>query len=292
MAFNRSFNLQDVVSDLYPGVRRQVLFSLVGSLNATIIGAADSIALHLEREGYDLKELSTEEIDLLTRGPETGPEHADGLIHEQRLLVALAEVWRTELRDLSENVLAEVPPEAERVGSLYGTLAMMTGKQRARRVAAGAVEALRELDIQLTPEQVAAAQANLQSLDQARADARAARRGAIEFIVEHVFYDGCAGGHDGEYFDSLPVERREALVGKFFQALNNALNTAQQNVLFGRFGSEQLGLGDITLIRDLNTRLMSEAYPPTPVKVDKPKMRRVKKEELADELKTSSTETQ
>lgn len=288
MALNRNFNVQDEVLNLYPALRRTVLFSLVGSLNATLIQAADQFVVRAESDGTEIKEMSVADAERLYNGPETAPEEPGSQLHEMRLLCALAGTLREDLRFISPND-SENDPEIERVGSLYGTLGMMTGKQRARSVAAGAIEALKQLNIELTPEAIETARKNMQSVDQARADARARRRGGIEWTLENVFQRTHVG-NDGDYWIQLPLERKELLIGKFFNALNGALTQAQQNVLFGRFGDNVLGLADIPMIRDTIQGLMVVAYPPSVGPAPKRKARRVVKEDLAKEVNIASND--
>lgn len=301
MPFNRGFNVQDQVNDLYPSVRRTVLFSLVGAINATLIQAADTLVQRIElvqeahgsfdtsieNIGGNLCQMSVADVEKFMRdnGPDTGPTDHNPL-QELRALYALGDVLRGELRHLSPND-TDGDDEAERPGSLYGTIAFMTGKQRQRPIQEGAVEVLKALDIELTAAQVLAAQRNMQTMDQARADARAKRRGGIEWLIENVFSNRDATISDGDYFAALPIPRRELLTTKFFGALKGALNQAVQNTLFGRTGDMMLGAADIPMIRDTIVTLTKDAYPPSEPKEVKT-VRRVTKAKAASAAATAT----
>ena len=258
--FNKSFNLTTAIADMFPTVRRAVLFSLVGSVNAQIVGAADKLAVRLEDEGYDLRDLEPKDFVVLMKGVDDIDQ-----LDEIRKLTALAHEWRDMLRHVS-NTDPEVL-ESEQPGSIHSTISMMTGAQRMRPAAVGARAALKAIGVEVTAQDVEAARVRQFANDQARADQRAKRRGAIEYIVEHVF--DYLDTSDTEWYTQINAEHKERLCTKLFAALNTAVTTATQNVLIGVRSDNALGLNDITLIRDTATRLMAEAFPPT--KARKPK---------------------
>jgi hypothetical protein len=61
-------NAQQVIDQLPAQAKRSVLFTLVGSINASLVGAAASMASKLERDGYDFKELEPRDITTLFKG--------------------------------------------------------------------------------------------------------------------------------------------------------------------------------------------------------------------------------
>jgi len=271
--FNKSFNLHTAVMNLRPVVRKQVLFALVGTLNAALVAAADKLAVRLEQDGYDFKELTDCDFELLMQGP----DGTDGL-HEVRVQCAVANEWREKLRH-AELRYDPTVAEVEQAGSILATLNMMTGAQRARPSKPGAREALKAIGIEVTAEDIEAARRKAMDADQARADARANRKAAIITAIHTVF--DTLDHEDTEWYSQLSVENKERLCTKFFSALNGAMTKATQNVLLGMTG-DVLGIGDIIDIRDTSARLMLEAYPITPPKADEPKVRRVRKPKATD----------
>lgn len=271
--FNKSFNLHTAIVDLYPTLRRSVLFTMVGTLNAALVAAADKFAVRLEQDGYDFKELTDRDFELLAQGT----DEVDGL-HELRIQHALACEWRDMLRhaDLRDDPEA---PEFERAGSILATLNMMTGAQRARPSKPGAREALKAIGIEVNAQDIENARRKALDADQARANARANRKAAILAVIEVAFDK--LDHNDTEYYSQLSTENKERLCTKFFSALNSAMTKATENVLLGMTG-DVLGLGDIVLARDTSARLMLEAFPITPIKADKPKVRRVRKPKATD----------
>lgn len=250
--FNKSFNLTAAIADMFPTVRRAVLFSMVGTLNAQLVGAADKLAVRLEDEGYDLRDFEPKDFTQLMVGVDDINQ-----LDEMRKLCALANEWRDMLRAVSNTDPDTL--EAEQPGSIHATINMMTGAQRMRPAAQGAREQLKAIGVEVTQADIDAARVKLFHNDQARADQRAKRRGAIEYIVEHVF--DYLDTEDTEWYTQISVENKERLCTKLFAALNNAVTTATQNVLVGVRSDNALGLNDIMLIRDTSTRLMAEAFP-------------------------------
>jgi len=256
--FNVKFNLHTAIADLYPNVRKSILFTMVGSLNATIVSAADKLAERLEQDGYDFRELTKSDYRALC----LGADDVDGLAGI-RADVKVANEWRELLRNLDTRDDPE-DDEVNRAGSWYATLNLMSGAQGTRPAKAGARAVLKELGIIVSEADVANARREQQMKDQSRANARAKRKSASIAIYETVFNVG--DNSDTEYFSELPVERREQLTSRFFSAMGACMTKATQNVIMGAQG-DVLGLGDIALIRDTSARLMLEAFPITPIKV-------------------------
>lgn len=266
--FNKSFNLHTAIADLYPTLRKSVLFTMVGTLNAALVAAADKFAVRLEQDGYDFKELTDRDFELLAQGT----DEVDGL-HEIRVQCAVANEWRDMLRHCDARDDRDAP-EVERAGSILATLNMMTGAQRARPSKPGAREALKAIGIEVSAQDIENARRKSMEADQARANARANRKAAIMSIYAVAF--DTLDREDTEYYTQLSVENKERLCTKFFGALNSAMAKATENVLMGMTG-DVLGLGDIVLARDTSARLMLEAFPVTPITEAKKVVRRVRK---------------
>lgn len=270
MSFNLKFNLHTAVMDLHTNLRKSILFSLVGTLNTTLIDSADRLAQRLEEDGYDFRELEYADYKMLL----TGPDETDGLA-DIRSVYNVAKEWREALRWITP-----ADPETKEVdlaGSWYASLNWKTGVQGVRAEDTKGIEGLAAIGIATSAADLKADQQTQRVRDQNRADARARRKAATISIYETVF---ATNGHDTEYFSELSAQRRELLTARFFSALDNATAKATHNVRFGLVYGDALGLGDIVLIRDLKARLMLEAFPITPITTTqaKPKVQRVKKD--------------
>lgn len=249
MSFNHSLNLNEIVKSLYPNIRRQVLLSLVGSANATIVNAADSTVRRLMEAGHEFKELSVADVEQLLSAPDF--QTADDALREVRKLYKV----RTEWADL----LAQDTGD-DTIGSMDGTLELLTGKQKARPISPQAVELLKTVGIEVSEDDVKAAAAERQANDQFWADQRAERRGAIEWFIDRMIASVDDEG-DTEHYSQLNIEHKERLMQKFVTALNKGITTATRNVLTGRAGAQDLGLADIPVLRDLAARTMAAAWP-------------------------------
>lgn len=275
--FNRSFDLPDFISNL-PSLelRGHVLRAVVGSINASLIGAATNAVRSLIDDGYDVNELSAQDVANLLRGPETGAQHPGEFIAENKALYAFGSVLREKLVKIDGR---------DDAGSIFNTLGFMTGQQRARNVNPAALDALKAVGISFSEDEIKAARDAQRLSDQARADQRASIVGPIEWFIDNVF--ACAP--DDEAMDpqwtayaALSDERMEAMCGKTLAALNTAVQRAKQNTLFGGKG---LGVSDIIFatkaIAEMADGIVAvrEVPKPTVVMADAPsaKAKRVRK---------------
>lgn len=269
--FNKSFNLTDFVANLTMTVRKSVLMTLVGSINAQIVSASDRVAQLLEADGYDLRTLEVREVEtLLVSADDRGFDTFD----TAKQLALVGNEWRTMLKATTIN-----PDERETLGEISGTLEMMTGTQRLRAADTKARELLKAAGVELSDADILAIRQGQRDLDQLRADARAKRAGLVEWIIDNML---SPQSEDSEHYTQLPEDVKENLVNKAAASLNKAINTAAKNVLMGSQRPDALGLGDIPILREAHSQLMLGAYPidkpATLVKADKPgpKARRVK----------------
>jgi hypothetical protein len=111
-----SFNLIEFVDALPGNVKQQVLFSLVGSVNASLIGTAQSIIRRLTADGHDMQDVGPYEVEQLLLGPDlqNGTEYA-------RNVNAIGQRWRDQLVSLTDK---------EDAGSLAGTIDFMVSSPR------------------------------------------------------------------------------------------------------------------------------------------------------------------
>lgn len=248
MAFNKSFNLTTAISDLTLGVRKSVLFSIVGSLNAKVFNAADKVATQLIHDGYDSRELTARDIELLTQSV----DDQDGLA-TAKLLAAVAREYRDMLVECAGN---------DESGSMSGTIKMLTGAQKMRTVDSQGLKELEAIGEGASPEEAKMMASAQLAKDQAKADLKAKRLGFVEFLLEHVF-DPEHDNEDTEWYSQLDTANKEQLVAKFLNALTAAKNQARKNVLFSMTWGDSLNATDIVIINNVIKTTLEQAYPAT-----------------------------
>lgn len=254
--FNRSFNLTAFVKDIPSlALRKAAWLSLVGSVNASLFGAADAIVQKLQAAGYtDFKDLTNREIVALCSGPETGASK-DVIAAAKKLYDVHAE-WRDEL--LHTSIVSSGRKADDSLGSIASTITMMTGPQKERDVNKEAVPLLASLGITVTNDMIAAAKKQRLMDDNHFAAMRRARAGMIEYVIDNLFassdkkYDD---GHD-ESYSQLDVEVKEYLANKLMVSMNKAMTTAVNNTLFGRTGDNVLGVGDYLIAQRIVPQLV------------------------------------
>lgn len=265
--FNKSFNLTRIVKDIPSlAIRKQAWLSLVGSVNASLFAAADSIVVKLQAAGYDVAQLDRREFIALCSGPETGA--GKDVIAENRKLYKLADEWRVELQ---HSTMVTTGRKDDSLGTMSSTITMMTGPQRMRDINQDAVPMLASLGINVTQAQIDAAKKERHATDNQFAEIRRRRAGAVEYVIDNLFASHNED-EDDENFTTLSGDVKEYLVNKFFAAMNKAQTVSVNNTLFGRTGDNVLGVGDYKIIEGMLPQLMSEAYPK-----DLPKVKRVRK---------------
>ena len=278
--FNKRFNLPKELLEIPFGIRKQVLFSLAGSVNASVISLADNVIRQLINEGYNVSSMNSDadnvpeidQIKLLIDDPDT----SGARLRECQLLNQFGIDLRDKLASMTDTAHL---PNAEQAGGLVSTLKMMTGQQSKRPINSAAERIFASVGVTITKEEIEAARTMQQGKDQLTADARSARVGAIEFIIDRVFpYDfdaddaypkdehmEQAGELAGDHvWARLPEERRELLTAKLIQALNNAQSKAKQNVILGvqtAPGRDLLGAGDYVIMSSIIADLQAKAYP-------------------------------
>lgn len=256
--FNKSFNLTAFVKDI-PSIalRKSAWLSLVGSVNASLFGAADAIAQKLVAEGIkpdEFKELSPREIKALTSGPETGA--SKDVLQAARKLYDVHAEWRDEL--LHTTMVSSGRKADDTLGSIGSTITMMTGPQKERDINAQAIPMLASLGIVVTPDQIAGAKKQRLMDDNHFATMRRQRAGMIEYIIDNMFASSDKKYNDGhdESYSQLDVKVKEYLANKLVTSLNKAMTNAVNNTLFGRTGDNVVGAGDYIIAQNLIPKLM------------------------------------
>lgn len=264
MAFNQSINLTAHVRELPLTLRRQVLFSLVGSANAKVVNHALSLAGQLAE--YDYRELDSRDVELLTKTIDE-----ENTLVETTIISNLAREWRDMLVSCTGD---------ETSGSITATMTMMTGKQKIRQASSEGLKRLAAIGKDVSPEKRKELLLERLARDQQRADERAKFTGFAEFIIDAIFP---ATGHekdgytdDDEFFVRLTPISKEQFVEKYVKSLQGAITKAIDNEITGWTGDGILSSADIVIAEDAIRTVMAEAYPkPTVMAVKaQPKLQR------------------
>ena len=251
--FNKSFDLTAFVANQPLSIRKQMLLSLVGSVNAAIVGAADKVALSLVADGYtfdELREMTEREINEYLQ---TVDFQGNLTANHVTKLVAVAHDWRA--------MLASTQTMREgNLGDIGSTIDMMVGVQRMRAIDDNAVKLLATVGVAVSEADIEATRKARRDADQMRANERAKRRGFIEWAIEHCFTIIDDRSDETDAYGDLPTDIKENLCNKAASALNKGVTTATQNVLTGNRNPDALGLGDIPLLRDTHAQMLSAMY--------------------------------
>ncbi len=245
---------QQVIDNLPDIAKRNVLYSLVGSLNASIIGTASSVATRLgrqlqsenphgTREDNNFVELDARDVvDMLNEMD----DRSDLLLNTRRT-VRVAQALRDQLVALS-NIQGD--------GSIDSTMEfMLDGKAKPFDQALLKI-ILKEAEMDIDPKL-------MESMNQLDAAQRAAnlstQRGSIEWLIEHVFTSNgddelittTHGGYmqhksdNSDHIESLSSEMVRRMYEKIISAIDRARTVAVMGVLKR---DRRFTLGDVSLL--------------------------------------------
>lgn len=162
-------NTQQIIDSLPEQAKRDVLFALVGSLNASIIGTASSVASRLERGDTPVHELEVRDVETMLSD--------DDVLPRTRRMMRVASNLRDQLLAVSNDDAA---------GALYGTLDFMTSPNRsARKLDTDLFNAVME-SAGLKGMDINHFQALSNLNDAQRAERLASQRGVIEWLLDNV----------------------------------------------------------------------------------------------------------
>ena len=216
----------EYVNNLPGNIRRQVLFSLVGSLNASLIGTAQTMIRRIEKDQETtILDLSPSELEHLM----TGPDWVEGTSYA-RNVNAIAQMWRDDLVALSDQ------PHA---GALSETIEFMirSPRQLDDALLKATLEAAGIADV---PTTMLKARYNQQQAQ--RADQLSQQRGHIEWIIDQALnpehsrvsanmYDLVEGEYTEPNFFALSEDQQQAMTDKLASALERTRDTAILGVL-------------------------------------------------------------
>jgi len=278
--FNRSFNLSDFIGNIPSlAIKKQLLLSLVGSVNASIYATADAIVAKLETEGYDaLKELSNREIIALCSGPETGA--SVDVIAAAKKMYKLHLEWRAMLQHTTvvatgkkPKVLGEKgsPDEGKDIslGSMWETIKMMSGPQRVREIDTKAIALVQAVGIEVSTQMLDNVKAKKLARDNHFAVVRKNRRDDVQVIIDRLIAHA-VDEDDDEAYSQLDAEVKEYLANKCMVALNKATSIAVENTLLGNTRADSLGMGDYIILQKLIPQFIEAMSVAHKVKAAKP----------------------
>ena len=222
--------MKNIIANLPDQAKRSVLFSLVGSLNASIVGQASSVASRLARDDQDFRDLEPRDVVHMMNDID---DSQSALLTARRTL---------RVRHALHAQLVEVSNKEED-GALSSTIDFMTNPPKGRKIDTEMLKAALEAAglAAVDPKHFEALQ---KMNDVQRAERLAAQRGAIEWIIEHVFdgrgydtYDERDGTpkfvdeSDNDELSALPEEQQQRLQEKMLSALNKARDNTVLGVL-------------------------------------------------------------
>ena len=219
-------DIVEYVNELPGNIRRQVLFSLVGSLNASLIGTAQAMIRRIEKDKETtILDLSPNELEHFM----TGPDWTEGTSYA-RNVNAIAQAWRDDLIALTDQ------PDA---GSLHSTIEFMvkSPRQLDDELLKATLEAAGIKDV---PTTMLKAKYNLQQAQ--RSDQLSQQRGHIEWIIDQALnpehsrvsanmFDLIEGEYTEPNFFALSEDQQEAMTSKLANALERTRDTAILGVL-------------------------------------------------------------
>jgi len=246
-------------------VQRYVTMCVLGSCNARIVGRADTIARKLlDAYGDEFKSLDAREAIAATAGPQTGPQGP--LVEEGRLLYRMHVEWRNLMLHATE---VATGAKDDAFGTIASTIELMTSTPKMRDVDSEGLNQLKALGLSFSEDEVNSARAAQYLRDKTMATDRAARQGAIEWVIDHLF---ASTDESDDVFVELSDELKAMFVDKAIVAFGKAQNIAAQNLLFKQT-SQNLFAGDYMLCKDAVSSLNGTAV----VEPPKPAVRRVRK---------------
>jgi hypothetical protein len=236
--------MQSVIDTLPDQAKRSVLFSLLGSINASLVGTASSAVSRLQRDGYDIRDLSTQDVERLL----SEADARDDMMHNVKRLARVGQSLRDQLIELTND---------DSQGSIAGTIKFMsvptTRKVNTDLELLGELFALAGVTDIDTTAFAAMREVRTQQRDIQRAERLAAQAGEIEWMIDMVFVppstdethyedeeraDGSTFSraivtrHDVDVqLEELSEETRERLIDKMNVALKRALDDGIMGVL-------------------------------------------------------------
>ena len=234
---------QTVINALPDQSRRMVLYSLVGSLNSTIINTAASLAARIGKD-TDFKELSARDVEQYMNEPDW---RMDTLLDTRRALNVVNNL-RDQLVELANDDDICSMREAISYRSRPAPVRNVDRKRLKETLIATRIVKADVKDDEV--ERYAIASMNQQKLDNERSAERiAGMAGAIEWIIDHVFTNPERGLEEPDNIEDLP----RALQANLFDTIRNKIDAeriAAVTDLTNARRTPRYSIADATLLAD------------------------------------------
>lgn len=240
-------NSQQIIDQLPEQSKRMVLFSLVGSLNSTIINTATSLASRLERDGVDIKDYHVRDVETLMQEPDW---RMDTLLDVRRT-VSVAENLRDQLNEVSGTLAGgnELGTISEAINYRCNPAPVRGINRDAMRATLIAGRVIKKDAKDDEVELIAQMAEKRQAEDNIRSAERVAHnRGAIEWIIDHVFNPD-TGFERPDNIEDLPKPLQATLFDAIRAKIEQERLTAIAEVVNAR-RRPRYTIADVTLLAD------------------------------------------
>lgn len=243
----RQASAQDIIDALPERSQYTVLSSLVGSISCSIVGLASTMVGQLEKKDYEFHTLSALEVINMLQEPDFRMDR----LHSVRKLMRVRNNYMAQFLAVANDNARD---------SWDGTLELMTTASTRSRIDSDRLTAaLEACGIEGDTAVILTEKAKQSETENSvrSADVISKRRGAIEWLIEHVFntteyYDEAgrpATDHNtDDDIESLPSSIVERLYEKIITAVSRARDAAVTNFATGSYG---VTLDDVMLCSQL-----------------------------------------
>lgn len=237
-------NSQHIIDSLPEQSKRMVLYSLVGSINSSIINTASSVVAALTRDEVEFKDYNARDVEHLMEEPDW---RQDNLLAARRMY-RVGENLRDQLIELTND---------DAVGALSESIAYRSkpapvsnvdrAKLKATLIATRIVKAnVSDADI----ERFAVSAMERQAQDNARSAERVAERaGAIEWVIDHVFHNPEYAFESQDNIEELPRATKANLFDIIRNKIDSERLVAVNEILQSR-RNPRYTITDATLLAD------------------------------------------
>lgn len=239
--------IQHIVDVLPQQAKYKVLSSLVGSISCRVVGMANSIVAQLEGQDVEFYTLSPLEVLHMMQEPDFRMDR----LHTARMLMRVRNNYLAQFLEVANDSARD---------SWSGTIDLMSTPSTVSRIDTDrlsvALEAS-ELDGESAELVVASTLANEKTRAIRSADQISRRRGAIEWLIDHVlssteYYDGdgrpATDTNTDSDIESLPQQIVESMHDKFIKIMTEARKSIVDNYASNSF---DVTLDDVVLMSSL-----------------------------------------
>lgn len=240
---------QQIIDTAPEQVKRSLLASLVGSLNASIVGTASVVAGMIERdESIEPNAVEPRDVILMMRGA----DESDETLTNVRATVRVAQNLRDQLLSITED---------DSRGTIMSMLDFMSTASNRKVDTTDPSVMYIMARYKLSEADMLLAEAAQNADDAQRASRLAERRGMIEWLIEHVFTSNShmtfdkrgdpleINDNETNTIEDLPPAQMERLYAKMVQSLNAQRDATIRGVMFKdrRYSISDLAMLDASI---------------------------------------------